>query len=215
MFAVWDFMSLIKGLQRQLTRVEAPWLPVGDARIRRLINEVVLAEESDDLPDGRVCSHFELYCEAMQGAGADVSAVAVFTEGLERGLPAAQALRKARAPLAREFVTETLDAVERNQPHELAAVFAIGRERMIPPMFVRIAEVLAQSHPRELQQFQLYLQRHIELDSAEHGPAALEMLASLCGGDPAKWKEATAAAISTLESRRRLWGGILGLVTAL
>jgi len=86
-FAVWDFMSLIKSLQRHLTRVEAPWLPVGDARIRRLINEVVLAEESDALPDGRVCSHFELYREAMQSAGADVSPVAVFTEGLERGTP--------------------------------------------------------------------------------------------------------------------------------
>src|SRR5258706_16067893 len=96
-FAVWDFMSLIKSLQRHLTRVEAPLLPVGDARIRRLINEVVLAEESDALPDGRVCSHFELYREAMQSAGADVAPVALFTEALERGLSAAQALRKARA----------------------------------------------------------------------------------------------------------------------
>ncbi len=215
-FAVWDFMSLIKGLQRQLTRVEAPWLPVGDARIRRLINEVVLAEESDALPDGRVCSHFELYREAMQSAGADVSSIAMFTEGLERGLPTAQALHHARAPLAaREFVAETLDVVERNQPHVLAAVFAIGREQMIPPMFVRLVEALAQSHPDELQPFHVYLRRHIEVESAEHGPAALEMLATLCGGDPVKWKEATAAAISALASRRRFWDGILGLVTAL
>jgi Protein of unknown function (DUF3050) len=212
-FAVWDFMSLIKGLQRHLTRVEAPWLPVGDARIRRLINEVVLAEESDALPDGRVCSHFELYREAMQSAGADVSPVALFTEALERGLPATEALRKARAPhAAQAFVAETLDVVERNQPHELAAVFAIGREQMIPAMFVRIVEAFAQSHPDELRPFHLYLRRHIEVDAAEHGPAALEMLAGLCGGDPAKWKEATAAAISALGSRRRFWDGILGLV---
>ena len=215
-FAVWDFMSVVKGLQRQLTRVEAPWRPVGDARIRRLINEVVLAEESDALPDGRMCSHFELYREAMQSAGADVTSVAVFTERLERGLPAIQALREARAPLAaREFVAETLDVVERDRPHVLAAVFAIGREQMIPPMFLRIVEALAQTHPDELQLFHVYLQRHIQMDAAEHGPAALEMLASLCGGESAKWREATAAAISALESRRRFWDGILGLVTAL
>jgi hypothetical protein len=215
-FAVWDFMSLIKGLQRQLTRVEAPWLPVGDARTRRLINEVVLAEESDELPDGRVCSHFELYREAMRSAGADVSPVALFTEGLARGVPAARALREARAPLAaQEFVAETLEVVERNPPHVLAAVFAIGREHMIPLMFLRIVEALAQSHTDELQLFQVYLRRHIEVDAAEHGPAALEMLAGLCGGDPAKWKEATSAAISALGSRQRFWDRILGLVTSL
>jgi len=212
-FAVWDFMSLIKGLQRQLTRVETPWFPVGDARTRRLINEVVLAEESDALPDGRVCSHFELYREAMQSAGADMSPVAVFTEGLERGLPAAQALREARAPLAaREFVAETLDVLERNQPHVLAAVFAIGREQMIPPMFLRVLQALAQSNPEELQPFHVYLRRHVQVDAAEHGPAALEMLATLCGGNPARWKEATAAAISALGSRRQFWDRILGLV---
>jgi hypothetical protein len=212
-FAVWDFMSLIKSLQRHLTCVEAPWLPVGDPRIRRLINEIVLAEESDELPDGRVRSHFELYREAMESAGADISFVAAFTEGIERGLSAAKALHEAGAPLAaREFVGETLDVVERNQPHVLAAVFAIGREQMIPPMFLRIVQALEESHPDELRPFHSYLQRHVQIDAAEHGPAALEMLARLCGADPERWKEATEAAIAALASRRRFWDRILARV---
>ncbi|MFD9637544.1 DUF3050 domain-containing protein [Streptomyces violascens] len=68
-FAVWDFMSLLKSLQRELTCVGVPWVPQGPPTSRRLINDIVLAEESDEVGDGYL-SHFELYLRSMEEAGA-------------------------------------------------------------------------------------------------------------------------------------------------
>ena len=99
-FAVWDFMCLLKGLQQQLTAPTVPWLPVGDPRTRRLINEIVLGEESDELPDGRVLSHFELYLEAMTESGADVSAAVAFERELRQGRPVREALPEVGVPVA-------------------------------------------------------------------------------------------------------------------
>src|SRR6266481_6923176 len=77
-FAVWDFMSLLKALQNNLTCTSVPWFPKGSADTRRLINEIVVGEESDvDSFDNRK-SHFELYLEAMQQCGADTSQIEKF-----------------------------------------------------------------------------------------------------------------------------------------
>ncbi len=215
-FAVWDFMCLLKALQSQLTPATVPWLPVGDPRTRRLINEIVLGEESDELADGRVLSHFELYREAMTEAGADSAAVAAFEHGLKQGRPVRAALREVGVPAAaQEFVVQTLDTIEQDRPHLVAAVFTVGREQMIPQMFVKIVRALADAHPGKLETFKLYLERHIELDRSEHGPLAAKMLQNLCGSSSSSWEEATSAAVSALEGRRRLWDAVLEQVADL
>ncbi len=215
-FAVWDFMCLLKSLQQRLTSPTVPWLPVGDPNTRRLINEIVLGEESDALPDGRVLSHFELYRDAMTEAGADSFAAAAFEQALRQGQQVRVALREVGVPAAaQEFVVQTLDTVEQDRPHVIAAVFTVGREQMIPRMFLQIVRALATAHPGRLETFGLYLERHIELDRDEHGPLAVEMLKNLCGCDRSKWDEATSAAISALEGRRRLWDAVQKQVASL
>ena len=79
-FAVWDFMSLAKSLQSNLTCVSTPWYPTADKISRRLINEIVLGEESDIDQNNNPTSHFELYVESMKKIGSDTSKIDEFIE---------------------------------------------------------------------------------------------------------------------------------------
>lgn len=204
-FAVWDFMSLVKTLQQRLTCVGVPWRPPPDAESARIINEVVLGEESDVTPDGRVASHFELYLEAMQEVGADTRPVRALLRGFQQGLTPARALDAAcPLPSTRSFVLSTLDAVERDT-HEVAASFLLGRETLIPRMF---EQVLAIAGKHRAPTLHWYLERHIQLDGDDHGPAGFRLLERLCGDDLGRWQQATQAAELALRARAQLWNGV-------
>jgi Protein of unknown function (DUF3050) len=211
-FAVWDFMSLLKSLQQELTCVQVPWIPMGPVSSRRLINDIVMVEESDEL-DGGFISHFELYLDGMVQAGADTTAIGSFIDLLRDGTPVLLALKEALVPApAAEFVATTWRFIENAPVHCKAAAFAFGREDLIPDMFDQVA-VLNGQVGEKLSSFVDYLRRHIQVDAEEHTPMAMQMLADLCGDDEAKWQECEEAITVALNARIRLWDAILASVT--
>jgi hypothetical protein len=214
-FAVWDFMSLLKRLQRDLTCVTVPWVPVGDAEVRYLINEIVCGEESDVDPEGGRISHFDLYLRAMRAAGADDHAIRATTTAIATGMSYTEALRGAQPPAAAaRFTAATLALACEGKPHAVAAAFTYGREDLIPEMFLEVVRRLGSDHPGKLDVFRYYLERHIEVDGGHHGEIARRMTDLLCGADARKAEEAAQAANEAIEARLALWDGILAELPA-
>ncbi|MBV4461013.1 DUF3050 domain-containing protein [Pseudomonas sp. COR58] len=207
-FAVWDFMSLTKRLQQELTCTRLPWLPPRDPHAARLINEIVLGEESDDRPAHGHYSHFELYLDAMREVGADTTAVERFVALQQEGVSYEVALQSVEVdPAAAQFVRDTLHTALHAPGHSVAAAFLHGRESVIPTMFQRMLDAWGIG-VEQAPTFRYYLQRHIEVDSEDHGPAAEQLLARLVEGDPQREAEVYASALAAVESRIALWDGL-------
>ncbi len=211
-FAVWDFMSVVKSLQHDLTSVGIPWVPPEDAEAARLINEIVLGEESDAGSDGSVASHYHLYLEAMQEVGADTSNIEQFVREVVRGVPVVDALDVAGVPLpARKFVNETFSAIVGTPLHVRTAVLFHGREDLIPTMFKPMVERM-RSLGKPCGKFLYYLERHIEVDSAEHAIWAESLLRRLCADDKSRQEETRQIALKVLRSRLAFWDAIREVV---
>jgi hypothetical protein len=208
-FAVWDFMSLVKRLQRELTSNSLPWVPPTRSRIARFANEVVLGEESDLGLDGKPISHFELYLRAMDEIGADTTLIRGFTAQIDLAARYDKVLEEIGAPLgAMNFVNETLHCAIHGSVVEVAAFFFFGREDVIPEMFHRLLKLWGNAKT-DVPHFAFYLERHIELDGDSHGPWAQEMLTALAGQSETDWKQAASAAARAIRSRIRLWDSVL------
>ena len=203
-FAVWDFMSLLKALQIELTCVSIPWVPRKKGKLTQFINEIALAEESDVDLSGESKSHFEMYLDAMGRMGSDTQKIEIFMSKIIQNMPVSEALDFAEVPDAvKSFVKVTFDTIYSNDAHKIASAFTFGREDLIPDMFI---EIIQQTHEQEsFKDFLYYLNRHVELDGDSHGPLSLEMIVELCGDDQQKWSEVLATAKASLEVRISLW----------
>jgi hypothetical protein len=208
-FAVWDFMSLLKSLQHRLCGSTVPWLPPSDATVARLVNEIVLGEESDEDGEGGFASHFDLYHRAMRLCGASSRSIDRFLDGLRSGCTVEDALTKCDAPRCiRQFVCSTFEVIVGGDLCAIASAFTFGREDLLPDVFQRVVDELNVEASGGLDDFKFYLGRHIELDGDQHGPMAARMIAGLCGDDDIKWRVAEEAAVRSLQSRKALWDGM-------
>lgn len=220
-FCVWDFMSLVKALQAQLTCVATPWVPRGTPALRRFVNEIVLDEESDQIA-GEPTSHFELYLRAMADMQADPARARAFVAAVAGGEAPVAALRGAEVPgPAAAFVAQTLDVVARGRVWEIAAAFTFGREEAIPAMFGELVASLpgrgrcAEGSRFDSSALRVYLERHIDVDGGKHAPLARRLMIEVCGDDAQRWRDARSAALSALAARHALWDAVAARIDRL
>jgi hypothetical protein len=208
-YAVWDFMSLLKALQINLTCTTLPWFPVGSGSTRALINEIVAGEESDIDATGTKKSHFEMYLDAMEQCGADTDEIRNFIAALQSGQTLEQAYLLAGTPQeAREFVNFTFSIINSGKSYNQAAAFTFGREDLIPNMFHAIVTDLNEKFPDQISLFKYYLDRHIEVDGDHHSHLALDMTAELCNQNSGHWQQAEICSKESLNQRIKLWDGV-------
>ncbi len=207
-FAVWDFMSLLKALQHKLTCVQVPWIPNASSCVARFINGIIHEEESDVNEAGEAQSHFEMYLDAMRQLGANTQPIVEFIFWVNEGKRVNHALNEIEiAQGVMDFVSYTFLTIEAGQSHLIASAFTFGREDVIPDMFMAILK-RADTKNERYTKLTYYLQRHIELDGDDHGPLALQMISELCGRDERKWQQVLMVAKEALRKRIALWDSI-------
>jgi len=207
-YAVWDFMSLLKSLQLDLTCVQLPWRPIGNANTRFLINEIVCGEESDVDANGTRISHFEMYVNAMKEVGADTNGISKVIEQVSTIDFKLENLNLMVPSAVFPFVNNTLNTALNAPTHVKAGVFTFGREDLIPSMFISMVQEFNKQLDNKFDSFIYYLERHIEVDGSHHSHLALEMTSSLCGEDENKWNEVKKASEEALLQRIKLWDQI-------
>ena len=211
-FAVWDFMSLLKRLQQDMTCIRVPWFPSDNAKAARLINDIVIGEETDIGPDGSYVSHLALYLRAMRDVGASTRQFERFRTLALVGVPVEVALGQIGAPRhVQAFVAHTMALANSGSTEEVLAAFFYGREDIIPEMFRRLLNTLydAKHDNDRLRHFVYYIDRHIELDGDSHGPKGRELLEDLLANSPHREERARRAAYSSIKARIGLWNGTL------
>jgi hypothetical protein len=211
-FAVWDFMSLLKRLQQDMTCVRVPWFPARNAKAARLINDIVIGEETDVGPDGGYVSHLDLYLRAMRDIGASTRQFDRFCSLAQIGVPIEMALAQVGAlPHVQAFVGHTMALAKSGSTEEVLAAFFYGREDIIPEMFRRLLSTLydLKRDNGRVRHFIYYIDRHIELDGDSHGPKGRELIDDLVANVPDRQQRAARAACGSIKARIGLWNGTL------
>jgi len=148
-FAVWDFMSILKALQNKLTNTSVPWLPNKNSTIARFINEIVHGEESDINEIDEPKSHFEMYLDAMTQIKAKKENIYLLINSVKSVSDVNVCLDNLSIDNGvKNFTKYTFEIINSDKSHCIASAFTYGREDIIPDILIEILDKMDPSNNR-------------------------------------------------------------------
>lgn len=203
-YAVFDFMSLLKSLQNKIAPANNIWTPSPfPPRVVRFINEITIAEESDEMLDGRYLSHFEMYLKAMEELNIETTNIKDF---IQHYLKSGSFDFEMLPVQVKGFVAHNLNTALSGDVEEVLGSFLFGREKLIPEIFTPILNSIQNEVGKE-SLTSYYFQRHIDIDGEDHGPMAKYCFETLCD-NTIKRERALQSAEKALIKRLELWDEI-------
>ncbi|MBF0440355.1 MAG: DUF3050 domain-containing protein [Oligoflexales bacterium] len=201
-----SYNYLFRSLQKDLISIRSPITSDSGKEAIRIISEMILEEEVDDIGNGRLLSHLELYLEAMKSINCDMSSVFVFFDNLEIGMPLENALKKSN--FSREVVKYgiKINEILESPSHMRAIALFYEGEPYIPDNFLIKLHLL--SEYIDTGPLFAYFNLHIEGLKKPGFSSVGRLVDILCQSDPETSKEAERAAEEVLRHRIRLWNAI-------
>ena len=215
-FAIWDYLTILKALQRKLASKNIRLLDQDVPDLPFLINQIVINEEIEEESSQEYLSAlgvYQLYINTMKEIGADINPITNFVESIKNEKYWKDALKETKS-LYRYLPITTYDYLEHNlsvvdyaKIHELAGVFFFGREDIHCKfnLFLRGN----QENAKNFSNLKNFLQRHIDDDAKNKNPILGEYILNLlCKNDETKWKEVETSVIEAIKKRNEFLDGI-------
>ena len=218
-FALWDFMHLVKCLHRAPSTAEATCPPKKrfkkSAGVQSLVDEMVQNYANDLNERGERMATFRMYLDAMEQLGAETKCVASFLGDCgdcgdlragDLGPVVGPSLLSCRAPRgAADFTAYTCQVIDSSKDHKVAASLVFGRQSLIVDALLRALGEVERREGTRVDKFRFLLSKYKSLYANNWPALSYQVLVELCGYSDEKWKEAEEAAVGALKARIALW----------
>ncbi len=203
---VWSYNFLLRDIHQELVTMIHPLNSQSQKEAIRLVSEMILEEEVEEQNDGTLVSHLEIYLEAMQDLGANISPIVSFFDLQDSGQTWQTALKHAHFPTAVSRYARKMSRIAEGPLHERAAALFYEGEPFIPDAFLMRLGLLGNAV--KIGRLLDYFERHIEGLKRPGFSASGRLVEILCGDDEQMALEAEKAAEEAMKNRVDLWNQI-------
>lgn len=199
---VWFYQILLKNITRDILSMTRSIDCRSTKELMQISCALIMEEELDDVLDGEITSHLELFLESMYEVGCNMKPFLSFMESFEEGLSLEKAVEESLfCQSTKRYLLNSLTILDLSLHEKASALFYEG-EPYIPDDFL---SYLNTYHGEKVANLVLYYERHIEGLKKPGYSSTGRMIEILCESSSERFCEAESVAEKVMKNRISLW----------